>query len=119
MYSRKTIYVGGNIIHTDSHELGVFLAARARGTPSAELRELKMAAQMSQATAHEIGGRNSAAMPHRAHDDRGVSSLVAARIVARELLLDHARYAARTAMTEDEYRSALRLRDRALGRNGE
>jgi hypothetical protein len=100
-------------------DLHRFLAARDLGAPTAELCELKMAAQMSWARARDIDGRNSAAMLHRDRHDHGVSSLVAARIVARELLLDHARYAARTAMTEDEYRAALRLRDRALGRNGE
>jgi hypothetical protein len=106
-------------IFTDSHELFRFLDARHRGAPAAELRELKLAAQMSRATAREIDGRNSEAIPHRAHDDPGVSSLAAARIIARQLLLDRAREAMNTAGNENELRAALRLRDLALGQNSE
>jgi hypothetical protein len=45
-----------------------------------------------------------------------ISTLAEARAFVRELQLDRAREAARTAMNEDELRAALRLRDRALGR---
>ncbi len=117
--SRMAVYGGAKVIHTDSRELQRFLAARDRGAPAAELRELKMAAQMPPAMAREIEGRNSAARSHRGRDDTGASTLAEARKIVRELQLDRAREAAKSAMNEDELRAALRLRDRALGHDGE
>ena len=119
MNSRKAVYAGGKVIHVDSRDLQRLLEARDRGAPASELRELKMATQMSPTRAQEIDGRNSAARSHRAGDDRSVSRLAEARVIARELLRDHARDAARTAANKDELRAALRLRDRAMGSTGE
>jgi hypothetical protein len=119
MNSRTAVYAGGKVIHTDSRDLQRFLAARDGGVPAAELCELKMAAQMSPATAQEIDGRNSAARSHRAGEDRGVSTLAEARAIVRDLQLNRAHEAARAAMNEDELRAAFRLRDHALGRDGE
>src|SRR5258707_2992868 len=100
MNSRKAVYAGGKVIHVESRELQRFLEARDRGAPAGELRELKMAAQMLPAMAREIDGRNSAARSHRAGDDRGVSTLAEARAIVRDLQLDRARDAARSAMNE-------------------
>src|SRR5260370_25842656 len=107
--SRKAVYAGGKVIHVESRDLQRFLEARDRGAPVAELRELKMAAQMSPTRAQEIDGRNSAARSHRAGYASGVSTLAEARKIVRELQLDRAREAARTAMNEDELRAAFRL----------
>jgi hypothetical protein len=119
MNTRMAIYAGAKVIHTDSRELQRFLEARDRGAPAAELRELKMAAQMPPAMAREIDGRNSAARSHRGRGDRGVSTLAEAQAFVRALQLERARELARSAMNEDELRAALRLRDRALGHDSE
>src|ERR1700720_1608697 len=99
--SRKGVYAGGKVIHVESRDLQRFLEARDRGAPAAELRELKMAAQMSPARAPEIDGRNSSAISHRAGDDRRISTLAEARAFVRELQLERARELARSAMSED------------------
>ena len=75
MNSRMAVYAGAKVIHTDSRDLQRFLEARDRGAPAAELRELRMAAQMSPETAREIEGRNSAARSRRAGNDRKIRFL--------------------------------------------